>query len=66
SRQYRVKFGYMSMYSVMKIFKDMGLEQKNQVFDMECSIDTSVRLSLEEEFIRRINETEGCCATILE
>lgn len=66
SRQYRVKFGYMSMNSVMKIFKDMGLEQKNQIFDMECSIDTSVRLSLEEEFIRRINETEGCCATILE
>ncbi len=60
SRFYRVHFGYMSMNSVMKVFKDMGLEQKNQVFDMECSIDTSVRLSLVNTFLERMADVEGC------
>ena len=60
SRHFRVHFGYMSMNGVMKVMKDMGLEQKNQKFDMECSIDTSVRLSLVETFEERMNDVEGC------
>ena len=60
SRMYRVHFGYMSMNSVMKVMKDMGLEQKNQKFDMECSVDTSVRLSLLETFKERMADVEGC------
>ena len=44
----------------MKVMKDMNLEQKNQKFDMECSIDTSVRLSLVESFLERMNDVEGC------
>lgn len=66
SRHYRVTFGYLSMNSVMKVFKDLGLEQKNQKFDMECSIDTSVRLSHEDDFLKRIRDTEGCDAVLLE
>ena len=60
SKMYRVHFGYMSMNSVMKVMKDMGLEQKNQKFDMECSVDTSVRLSLMESFETRMADVEGC------
>ena len=60
SKMYRVHFGYMSMNSVMKVFKDMGLEQKNQQFDMECSMDTSVRLSQVDTFLERISDVEGC------
>ena len=60
SKMYRVHFGYMSMNSVMKVMKDMGLEQKNQKFDMECSIDTSVRLSLIDTFMERMGDVEGC------
>ena len=60
SKVYRVHFGYMSMNSVMKVLKDMGLEQKNQQFDMECSIDVSVRLSLVDTFTERILDVEGC------
>ena len=59
SRMYRVHFGYMSMNSV-KVMKDMGLEQKNQKFDMECSVDTSVRLSLMGTFKERMADVEGC------
>ena len=60
ARRYRIHFGYMSMNSVLKVMKDMGLEQKNQSFDMECSIDTSVRLSLIDAFVERMNDVEGC------
>ena len=60
SKMYRVHFGYMSMNSVMKVFKDMGLEQKNQKFDMECTMDTSVRLSQVDTFLERMNDVEGC------
>ena len=58
--RFKVHFGYMGMNSVMKVFKDMGLDQKNQQFDMECSIDTSVRLSLVDTFIERMSDIEGC------
>ena len=60
SRRFRIHFGYMSMNSVMKVMKDMGLEQKNQKFDMECSIETNVRLSLVAGFLERMGDVEGC------
>ena len=60
SRHFRISFGYMNMNDVMKVMKDMGLELKNQRFDMECSIDTSVRLSLVDSFLERMADVEGC------
>ena len=60
SKMYRIHFGYMSMNSVMKVMKDMNLEQKNQKFDMECSMDTNVRLSLVDSFLERMGDVEGC------
>ena len=60
SKRYRISFGYMNMNDVMKVMKDMGLEQKNQKFDMECSLDTSVRLSLVDTFLERMGDVEGC------
>ena len=59
-KRYKVHFGYMGMNSVMKVFKDMGLDQKNQQFDMECSMETSVRLSQVDTFLERIQDVEGC------
>ena len=59
-KRYKVHFGYMGMNSVMKVFKDMGLDQKNQLFDMECSMETSVRLSQVDTFLERIGDVEGC------
>ena len=59
-KRYKVHFGYMGMNSVMKVFKDMGLDQKNQLFDMECSMETSVRLSQVDTFLERIGDVDGC------
>ena len=60
TRRYRIHFGYLNMNDVMKVMKDMGLEQKNQKFDMECSIDTNVRLSQVNTFLERMGDVEGC------
>ena len=60
SKMYRVHFGYLNLNGVMKVMKDMGLEQKSQKFDMECSLDTSVRLSLVDSFLERMSDVEGC------
>ena len=60
SRMFRISFGHTNMNDVMKVMKDMGLEQKNQKFDMECSIDTSVRLSQVDTFLERMQDVEGC------
>ena len=38
----------------------MDVVQKNQSFDMECSMDTSVRLSLVDTFLERMADVEGC------
>ena len=59
-KRYKVHFGYMGMNSVMKVFKDMGLDQKNQQFDMECSMETNVRLSQVDTFLERMGDVEGC------
>ena len=60
SRHFRVHFGYMSMNGVMKVMKDMNLEQRNQKFDMECSLETTVRLSMVDTFLERIGDVDGC------
>lgn len=60
SRLYRLEFGYMEMNSVMKVIKDMGLVPKSQDFAVNCSMDVSVRLSLEKDFLTRISKVPGC------
>ena len=60
SKRYRVHFGYLNMNDVMKVMKDMNLEQRNQKFDMECSLETTVRLTLVDTFLERMGDVEGC------
>lgn len=62
SRLYRLEFGYMEMNSVMKVIKDMGIVPKSQDFAVSCSMDVSVRLSLEKDFLTRISKVPGCSA----
>lgn len=62
SRRYRLHFGYMDMNDVMKVTKDLGLIPAGQDFGMECTMTVSVRLALEEEFIKRIRDIGGCTA----
>lgn len=66
SKNFRLSFGYLNMNDVMKVMKDMNLEQSNQVFDMACRLDTRVRLSLVDTFLERMGDVEGCSISEIE
>ena len=53
-KTFRVKFGYLSMNAVMKALKDMGLTPSAQDFGMECALEVRVRLTLEEDFRKKL------------
>lgn len=61
-KRYRLHFGYMDMNDVMKMAKDLGLQPCRQDFGMECSMEVPVRLSLENEFLKRAADIGGCSA----
>ena len=60
ARRYSLSFGYLEMNDVMKMVKDMGLEQKGQDFGTACRLDLSVRLSAEKDFLERVSKISGC------
>lgn len=65
SLRYRIAFGYDAMPAVMATVKDMDLKQSNQDFGLECSLDTEVRLTLREDFEKRLADISGVEAKLL-
>lgn len=57
---FRLRYDYLEMNAVMKVLKDLSLPVSGQVFDTQCSVDVRVRLTLVEEFRRRMAQTGGC------
>ena len=53
-KTFRVTFDYLSMNGVMKVLKDMGLTPSAQDFGLQCALDVRVRLSLEDDFRKRL------------
>lgn len=47
NRRYRVSFQYAQMNDVMRVLKQFNLISENQQFAMQCSLEFSVRQSLE-------------------
>ncbi len=47
---YLIKFPYEEMNSVMKVLKDMELDQFDQVFELDCSLKVNVKRSAHEKF----------------
>ncbi|MGN0202634.1 MAG: IMPACT family protein [Candidatus Cryptobacteroides sp.] len=62
---YEVRFGYLSMNQVMKTVKDLDLPQRAQVFGEDCSMQCRVRLSLAEDFQKRMEDIGDCRITKL-
>lgn len=60
TKRYLLKFGYDSMNSVMKMVKDMSLEQSNQNFGLECELTVRVRLSQVPDFLESVEGISGC------
>ena len=47
---YLIQFPYEEMNSVMKVLKDMELDQFDQVFELDCSLKVNVKRSAHEKF----------------
>ncbi len=62
TKRYLVKFGYDSMNNVMKMVKDMSLEQCNQNFGLDCELTVRVRLSQVPDFLESVEGISGCSA----
>lgn len=56
---FTIIFGYETMNDVMKIFKDEQLPQLETVFDMQCSIKTSIRLRDSKRIQDMFGKIEG-------
>ena len=48
--RYRLSFEYGTMNDVMRILKDYDLKPENQNYDIDCSLEVSVRQSLSVRF----------------
>lgn len=55
---YEIKYPYDSMNAVMKILKEEEISQSEQSFDTICSIKISVRASVKEKFLKRLERVE--------
>jgi uncharacterized YigZ family protein len=55
---YKIDFPYEAMNDVMKVLKDENIIQTDQVFDLDCSIIVSFRLSVKENIIKKLDAIE--------
>lgn len=62
---YRVEFEYPLMNDVMRLLKDEGLEQFNQRFEMNCSLDFAVRKSRSTRVTDAFDKIRGVTLTFL-
>jgi uncharacterized YigZ family protein len=56
---YEIRYPYPAMNEVMKIIKDESITQCGHVFDLECMIKISFRLSAKERILDRLSRVEG-------
>ena len=54
--RYRLGFEYVAMNDVMRILKDYDLKPENPQYDMDCSLEVSVRQSLSVRFYDDVKE----------
>lgn len=54
----RLDFPYDKLPSVMKMVKDMELPQRNQCFEMDCSMELFVRLAQKDDFLERTEKLD--------
>ena len=62
---YNLMFSYEQMNSVMKILKDEQLPQSNQRFELDCSLDFSVRQAASTRVCDEILKLKGVKLTLL-
>lgn len=63
---FKIEFDYANMNPVMRIFKDESLEQKDNQFELKCSMTSSIRKNESERVIGQLRKIEGVKLTIIE
>ncbi len=56
---YRIEFSYNEMNSVMKLIKDNNINQTNQKFDLNCSMEISIKVSDEDIVTEKFKKISG-------
>lgn len=55
---YKISFPYSRINDVMKIIKEENIDQSGHIFDNECCINISFRLSLKQEILHKLSLIE--------
>jgi uncharacterized YigZ family protein len=63
---YKIEFPYSSINSIMKIIKDEDLNQSDQVFELNCSMKISFRISSKDRILKKLDEIENIRIIYLE
>lgn len=59
-KHYSLEFGYEEMNEVQRILKaSPGVETVKRDFDSTCTMEVAIRLSAEQEFIEKLNQTNN-------
>jgi len=56
---FELTFDYLVMNDVMKIIKDEKLEPQNTLFEMNCKLEISIRQSLTEKILNKLNKIDS-------
>lgn len=64
--KYLVEFPYLQMNSVMKLFKEENISQTDQRFEIDCSLVITIRKTIEERIINKLESMEGVKCILVE
>ena len=56
---FNINFSYLAMNDIMRIIKDLNIDINEQQFDNSCRIKVTIRKSLSDEFISRVEKIES-------
>ena len=62
---YKLEFQYAAMNNIMKIIKDEDINQSDQLFELNCSMNINFRLSSKDNILRKLGEIENLRITFL-
>jgi uncharacterized YigZ family protein len=63
---YKLEFQYPAMNDVMKVLKDENIGQTDQIFDLDCSIIVSFRISAKENILNKLSKIDDIKLTFIE
>lgn len=63
---FEITYPYILMNDVMKILKEEGIGQSDQIFDLECCMKINFRVSAREKILKRLSRLDGLKYSYLE